>query len=661
MRKSYDYKSTMITLEFNHPINITSNDLNYTITDKESQEYSSQKFNFERSFLNLELNFTKSVQNKTLYLKIIDYEKIRELKNSSNSFKIASTIEIENIYYEKIEKEEIEKIEERTKRTSQATEGLGYVATGFSLIALILSLDATGTLIKMAQIMKLVNKLRFINVEYGILLGTFLDNIGDIFNTGKVKCNENMSCFLKRDNGRFTQDEYPLCFSCYLLLKSGIYMFSFIILRIFENIGIEKSSVGKEIKGNISLFRIKIWRFFQKIHLLVFNIIVLDVIFFATRRITQSHPMKLFDNIDIFFSIFLLSLIIYDFSNISLTAFKKLEPYYVLKDTALYYKEKRDDYNKKITKIRPDDSSLNLQNKKKIEWVENFDLTLQACEINISNIQFIQSGLTKKLKMNNEEEKKCEDEDLRGLDTVRIVKISNIIFLGKMILYQILIAALIHSPTLLTSILIITEIVIVFYDTWLYFKRKHYKNIFIFLQRNLQILCILVYLWIICNLSLATDEEKKIPVPKSKQHTAIYLLIGALITEYLLLFFTLFSSLWDYCFNRDKMDIIIPNIIFTLNKPRDNKEHRNIVRNQDEGKIKKIENKMTKREEKMSEIEENPDFGKNEKEGDDWDFGDKGEFNGWLFSREGQERIGMFMKEKMRGEKFVFGKLDGIK
>lgn len=173
--------------------------MKYTINDEQLNDYSVGKFSIDKSTLKLNIKFDTSVSDLTLYVKFENPEIIKATKNSTNTYKNKNVIKVEKVYFiNEIKAQDYKRAESISTTTSNLNTFLGYAATGMSFISLIMSADATGTLIKMAQIMKLVNRLRFINVVYGGILNEFLNNIGDIFNEGTAKCSGEMSCQLKR-------------------------------------------------------------------------------------------------------------------------------------------------------------------------------------------------------------------------------------------------------------------------------------------------------------------------------------------------------------------------------------------------------------------------------------------------------------------------------
>lgn len=346
-----------------------------------------------------------------------------------------------------------------------------------------------------------------------------------------------------------------------MFVKSILYGVSFLILRSMEIIGIKKSINKSQIQAKnsnkkdfeISLIKVRIWRIAQKIHIILFNVIIIDTVFYATRRITQSNLKTQGDNIDFMIAFLILSFVFYDYASVGIRAASRFEPLYKLRDIQSFFNENKSE--KDLDLINPNDSSTALQQQNlETKWVVDYDLTLFACELNIPIYQFLESGLKQELKMtkNEQNNKKKIDSEIRFMDYDSRVKFSNFIFLTKMILYQTMVASLQHSSSLITGCLIIVEIVDIFNNVTLYCKRRHYSGWVIFFQKNLQIMCLIFFLWIIYTISLKADEEDYIPVSKQKQFSAIYLIFVALLLEYLFLFFTIVTKAWDFFFRKDK-------------------------------------------------------------------------------------------------------------
>ena len=95
-------------------------------------------------------------------------------------------------YLKPIDQEEIRAVENQGRAVSSTSSAVGGGALAAGLGLSFLGGDFIYPLLKFMIIVKIVGRLKFMNVQLGELLETFIDNIGGAFDTsGGDKDNEN--------------------------------------------------------------------------------------------------------------------------------------------------------------------------------------------------------------------------------------------------------------------------------------------------------------------------------------------------------------------------------------------------------------------------------------------------------------------------------------
>ena len=117
--------------------------------------------------------------------------------------------------------------------------------TGSSVITLLMAVDPTGTLLKFAQILKIINKIRFFNINFGSKLGSFLKAVGDIFKfLGPQDQRMDVEAAVGY-RGALSKNYVDLQFGLIFPEKIPIYLLSWILLSTFMIIRKKKYELPK--------------------------------------------------------------------------------------------------------------------------------------------------------------------------------------------------------------------------------------------------------------------------------------------------------------------------------------------------------------------------------------------------------------------------------
>ena len=154
---------------------------------------------------------------------------------------------------------------------------------GSSILMVLMAFDFSGYLLRFAQIIKIVNKIRFFNLNYGPKLMAYLDALGDMFKIlgprDQSKDVYNSRAFRGRISRKYVDLEFSKVFSD----KIPVYLISWFILLVNWVISLKNIVVPK--------FYLHVMKFHPKIHLIVFNILHIDFIFYGSRTLLHARDM----------------------------------------------------------------------------------------------------------------------------------------------------------------------------------------------------------------------------------------------------------------------------------------------------------------------------------------------------------------------------------
>ena len=155
-----------------------------------------------------------------------------------------------------------------------------------AFLAVLFAVDPTGLLLRLAQILKIVNKLRFIRVEFGSRLYAFLKSIGDLF---KIRRQADQSLDVRASvgyRGSFSDQNVDLQFESATLDKMIVYGFSWLLVAISSIV------IWREIKAPKWLLIGMYWQ--RRIHFVIVSLFFADFLFFGFRTILHGKTKSIF-------------------------------------------------------------------------------------------------------------------------------------------------------------------------------------------------------------------------------------------------------------------------------------------------------------------------------------------------------------------------------
>lgn len=226
----------------------------------------------------------------------------------------------------------------------ESAEKLGGLVSSFSSIGavssevgayvtLAIAADPSGVMLKFSQILKMITRIRFVGIEFGLYLDKFLNQIAKIFDkstesssksvesTTRILIGTNISrneqqSFKQGSKGKFDAYNYPL-----LITNSNRFrnvLIYFISWSLKLSFLIVFTVMEQTRKVNVAV--LKIIRIHRKIHFILFNTALLDLMFKGTRNILHSTIEK--SGFYWVIAVLGVSLAIYDVVEISITSSK---------------------------------------------------------------------------------------------------------------------------------------------------------------------------------------------------------------------------------------------------------------------------------------------------------------------------------------------------
>ena len=177
-----------------------------------------------------------------------------------------------------------------------------------SVASVVFSVDPSGILLKFSQILKLFSRLRLVNISYGVYLEGFLDSIGDMFDKKYDKKSESTqkaassrrslqekkfidveAAYKNGWKGKFEEKGIPMMLIARINQQQLFMFLGSWLLRIIFNIIFWQMRVKKYVKPwLLSLVRLQ-----RKLHFIIFNSTVLDILFYGTRTILHSKQSSI--------------------------------------------------------------------------------------------------------------------------------------------------------------------------------------------------------------------------------------------------------------------------------------------------------------------------------------------------------------------------------
>ena len=409
--------------------------------------------------------------------------------------------------------------------------------------------DPTGTLTRFSQIIKITNRVYYININYGSKLNSFLDGIDKV--SGIKKKYPNLSYLKKTKSfrGRLTEKKISGDFYADFDWRIIVYFISWTVRTLFWLIA------GR---------RVPVWLLFSayfvpRIHLMIFNAFFLDFLFYST--ISAMHYRLIPSSVLSYICLFMIHCDLTSMLNAARD--RKLWLYFlrVKKSRFIFTPEDQSSPRKQIEKNGDGSSSkffklepvnnnvlvlnsnskvknktkkegINYQDlKKKGLLVIDYDKTWENINLNVHLMSFFTTPL------------KAEKKVYQS----RISRNLVILHYARMYIYQILIPVGQYLPGFTIFLLLSFEIGKVVSAIYIHMKYRALVDTIVIFAETFQHVFMSIFFMIAFTISIYYNESD---LGLAWQTFAIYILLAAIVLEYLLLTLKMVSLCRTFIRNR---------------------------------------------------------------------------------------------------------------
>jgi hypothetical protein len=426
----------------------------------------------------------------------------------------------------------------------------------------VVALDPTGVLMKFNQILKIINKLYFININYGTRLEAFLKGMGE--QTGNLTKEESDRMMKQVDKyrGKLTKEKVRFDFLYLMTYKVGLYMAVWALWIVHYALEVVGAKVSK--------WYLHVMYWCGKVHLIIFNLVFIDFIWYGSHALMHARGQNLAEQIIVFICLLLTT---FDVSLvIANVASQRDWLYWILlkrKIESLIAEEKKSMHFEEVRKKREkhkQSDKVELDRKNKIKGKEENKKMLKKAKDEIDSDD--EEDIPEKKKKGQDKarsinyprtyEELASNHHLYVIASVNLAPLARV-YLNPMtrlvymnhvfrtIIYQGTILACQYSSGMAITILIIVEISRISYTTFFYVKYKYLKNIICLLMEVMQSSLLLCFL--LLAMILHPKESDEI-ILDFYQDAGIWIVIASCVAEYLLLLTYIGVAAYDFFKNR---------------------------------------------------------------------------------------------------------------
>ena len=395
--------------------------------------------------------------------------------------------------------------------------GLSLTITLFALI----SADPTGLLMRVSQILQVVSKLAFININYGTKLEAFFSKIGELFEGYGSPTDDKY--VLNSDQTRGKLSRYRVNLD--LINKFSARLFPYIVSWMIKIAIYFTPDTTK-----LSVWQLQVVYMLPKFHALIFNLVFFDLIFYACRTILHSKGLP----ISTTFGMIGLLLLCFDFSVTFIkilddNAWRKLYFFFksqkapTKKETQALMKIKT---QKKLAHV-PDNMLTSEESETEEEFKSrtsrpiDYPKTWEEIKFDYHMYDFLSEFLTV-------DKAVYQNKMCRSYYMIHIVRISA---------YHFVVVAGQYLSGFVRGSLLFLEVFKVLYTLYMYIRYRYLKFFVLVLMETCQSIIFGIFL----TLSMITYmKDKHAPMSESFQNTGLYCVMLSVLLEYILLAFYIF-------------------------------------------------------------------------------------------------------------------------
>jgi hypothetical protein len=434
----------------------------------------------------------------------------------------------------------------------------------------VIAMDPTGVLMKFNQILKIINKLYFININYGTRLTAFLGAIGEMGGGTIVDSKKFTVHHISSYRGKLTKSNLATQYWEAMNYRIGLYLGIWLIWIVHWTL--------MKLKVKIHAKYLYVLHFGRKVHLIIFNLVFIDFIWYGGHTLLHSRD-SLTDQI---LALTTLLLVIMDLTTLLDTAFdqrnwlywislkKVIEQNTLEQKKLMHFEELKKKKKEKKLKIKKEVKEKKVRGRtvqlpefegddpdsdnekgvaKKKEAVRRVHFTNTYDEIN-SNFHLFS----------------LMSFNLQTLARVYLNPLARsllIFHILRTISYQAFVLAGQYSSGLTICLLLFIEISKIGYVGYYYVKYKYLKNIICLLMEVMQSFFLVLFLLIAMILHPKGHNEI---ILDFYQDAGIWIVIASCVAEYLLLLTYIGVAAYDFFKNRKALNRALKKMKYSFIK-----------------------------------------------------------------------------------------------
>ena len=404
-------------------------------------------------------------------------------------------------------------------------------STSAEVVNIAVSADPTGIVMRFAQIIKLLNRVYYLNINFGNKLGHFLKQIEFVSGTKtQAMTPEYMLQSKLGTRGKLSSRGVVLSFLSTFGWRSGLYVGSWGLKAL--------SLVVVSFKPVLPKFFLIIIYFLPKLHILIFNSVFIDFTFYATHTLSHSNNAR-----DLFMSATILILMSIEIIGMFRVIFRERpwQRYYLMNRSPLLAVKRKAD--------QIDDQEVNSTPP------EAISPTTQPSANRLGELPSPQPAIDYKATYKNIEENyhmvKLLNSNLsigRQAYKIEIARCSMIMYYTRLMAYQLLITVGQYVSMLAIICLLCFDLSKLIMNVRLYRKHQIFYNMMVLGVECCQCFFLSIFMLICTYLDTLKMKEA---VNETLQIVCITLIFLAIITEYLFTLLQLATLVIDVI--KDKM------------------------------------------------------------------------------------------------------------
>jgi hypothetical protein len=508
--------------------------------------------------ITMDLTFQSKLQEKAYFVNCSFPQKYYNVTISSGTLLRISAGKGQFNYEEASGVEEAQGASDTGSAVNSAMGGsLTSSAAFLPVMMTVVALDPTGVLMKFNQILKIINKLYFININYGKRLDAFLKGMGEQQANKTAEESDYLVKHASAYRGKLSKEK--LAFD---LMFAGYYK-PILYVAVWTLTVVHSLLLHFEVKVKPFYLHVMFWS--NKAHLIIFNLVFIDFIWYGGHALMHGRGLGIFEQVATFVCLLLTTLdVVLVVRNVVsqrdwlywILLRRKIDNMAIEERKNMHFEEVRKKRGQKKNKVGPKDGKDKKVVKKvdKNEVVSDDEDDDPKKKKTKNNNRPINYHSTYDEISSNIHLYQISASNLSPLARVYLNPMARVLYMNhifRAILYQGVILACQYSSGLAIMILILLEVYKLSYSTIFYVKYKYLKNIICLLMEVMQsgfLLCFLVVAMILHPKGF--DEI----ILDFYQDAGIWIVIASCVAEYLLLLTYIGVAAYDFFKNRKSVN-----------------------------------------------------------------------------------------------------------